>query len=51
MAMIMLIMNMKVSKMPMSAWNLRSENDHVATPTDKVMAVKMVATPTSRSAP
>ena len=26
----------------MSAWNLRAENDQVATPAERVMAVKMV---------
>ncbi|MNR56695.1 hypothetical protein D3C85_1773180 [compost metagenome] len=50
MAMTMLNMNMKASSLPMSAWNLSSENDQVATPMARVMAVKMVATPTSSSA-
>ena len=35
----MFTMNMKVSMMPMSAWNLRSEKIHIATPTARVSAV------------
>ena len=31
--------NMKVSMMPMSAWNFRSEKIHIATPTASVSAV------------
>ena len=31
--------NMKVSMMPMSAWNFRSEKIHIATPTARVSAV------------
>ncbi|MNN84896.1 hypothetical protein D3C81_2021080 [compost metagenome] len=50
MAISMLVMNMKVSSRPMSAWNFSAEKDQVATPTDKVMAVNTVATPTSRKA-
>ncbi|MNL87319.1 hypothetical protein D3C87_2164130 [compost metagenome] len=46
----MLTMNMKASSLPISAWNLRSENAQVATPTARVIAVKMVATPTSSKA-
>jgi len=35
----MLTTNMKVSMTPMSAWNLRSENIHIATPAASVSAV------------
>jgi len=38
-AAIMLTTNMKVSITPMSAWNFKSENTHVPTPTASVSAV------------
>src|SRR5690606_23919987 len=38
-AAIILTTNMKVSMTPMSAWNLRSENTQVPTPTARVRAV------------
>lgn len=37
--------NMKVSRNPMSAWNLIGENAQVATPMDRVIPVKDTALP------
>ncbi len=47
-AMIMLVMNMKVSSVPMSAWNFSGENDQVDTPRAKFKAVKKTPLPVSR---
>src|SRR5262249_46323804 len=41
--------NMKVSMMPMSAWNFSGENTQVATPIASVMPVKMMLAPVTRS--
>ena len=41
--------NMKVSMMPMSAWNFSGENTQVATPIASVIPVKMMLAPVTRS--
>lgn len=41
--------NMKVSMMPMSAWNFSGENSQVATPIASVMPVKMMLAPVTCS--
>ena len=45
MAPTMFTRNMKVSKMPMSAWNLSGEKIQVATPTARVIAVNTTPVP------
>ena len=40
--------NMKVSMMPMSAWNCSGENTQVITPIASVMPVKMMLAPVTR---
>ena len=47
-AMIMLVKNMNVSSVPMSAWNFSGENDQVETPSAKFNAVKNTPLPVSR---
>ncbi len=46
----MLARNMKLSRMPMSAWNFSAEKIQVPTPTDRVTAVNSTAVPVVRSA-
>ena len=46
----MLTMNMKASKMPMSAWNLMGEKAQVATPRARVTPVSITTLPVSSSA-
>ncbi|MNI91448.1 hypothetical protein D3C73_1491110 [compost metagenome] len=46
----MLNRNMKASRMPMSAWNLIGEKDHVATARASVMPVSTTTLPVNRSA-
>jgi hypothetical protein len=49
-AMTILITNINVRSIPMSAWNFKGDKAHVDTPTAKVMAVKITAFPVSSSA-
>ncbi|MNJ79709.1 hypothetical protein D3C77_778150 [compost metagenome] len=44
-------MNMKVSRMPMSAWNLIGDQTHVPTATAMVIPIRATTLPVNISAP